>query len=139
MSNPDSDIVVLENLENAILKRPREGGTLCACWNNTYKCADEYCEICNGTGRIIKTKTSTLIRASMDVSGQLIDDDEPSCYIYTYHTGVRIGDTVVMKGETYTVVSVNSGKTVAGADIMICGLDYASDDNNTVSDIGRYK
>jgi hypothetical protein len=139
MSEPDNDIIVLENLEKAILKRPREGGCVCACWNNTYKCADENCEVCNGTGKILGIETSTLIEASIDLSGQLIDDDEPFLYIYTYHGDVRVGDCVVMKGETYVVVSVSRGKTVAGQDVMICGLDYADINNNVVSDIKRYK
>lgn len=139
MSSQDNDIIVLETLEKAILKRPREGGDVCACWNNTYKSADDGCNVCNGTGRIIGTETNTLIEASVDLSGQLIDDDEPTLYIYTYHTDIRMKDRVVMKGETYVIVSVSGGKTVAGKQVMICGLDYADINNNHVSDIERYK
>lgn len=113
-------------------------GRRCDCVDPVYGESDRDCQACMGAGVIIK-RTQRLSQASMETSGQIVDEDDPIIYACTFDEDIQPDDTVICKGKRYVVMELSSGVTPDGKDVIIAGLDYERNYNHSQTVLSRYK
>lgn len=113
-------------------------GRRCDCVDPVYDEADPDCRVCLGAGVVVK-RTQRLVKASMQTSGQIIDEGDPIIYACTFEEDVQIDDTIVCKGKRYVVIELSSGVTPEGRDVIVAGLDYERNYSHSQTVLSRYK
>lgn len=113
-------------------------GRRCDCVDPVYNESDSDCQACFGAGIIVK-RTQRLSQASLETSGQIIDDGDPIIYACTFDEDIQVDDTVICKGKRYIVTELSSGVTVEGKDVIIAGLDYERNYSHSQTILSRYK
>lgn len=113
-------------------------GRRCDCVDPVYDEADSDCQACLGAGIIVK-RTQRLTNASMQSSGQIIDEGDPIIYACTFEEDVQIDDIIICKGKRYIVIELSSGVTPEGKDVIVAGLDYERNYSHSQAVLSRYK
>lgn len=113
-------------------------GRRCDCVDPVYDEADSDCRVCLGAGVVVK-RTQRLIKASMQTSGQIIDEGDPIIYACTFDEDIQVDDIVVCKGKRYVVIELSSGVTPEGRDVIVAGLDYERNYSHSQTVLSRYK
>ena len=113
-------------------------GRRCDCVDPVYDESDPDCQVCLGAGIVVR-RTQRLAKASMQSSGQIIDDGDPIIYACTFEEDVQIDDIVICKGKRYIVIELSSGVTPEGKDVIVAGLDYERNYDHSQTVLSRYK
>lgn len=113
-------------------------GRQCDCVDPVYDEADNDCQACLGAGIIVK-RTQRLIKASIQLSGQIVDEGDPIIYACTFDEDIQIDDIIVCKGKRYIVIELSSGVTPEGKDVIVAGLDYERNYSHSQTVLSRYK
>lgn len=126
----------IENLQLIIVER--KSVKKCRCWNSLYETGDPNCIQCSGTG-YLEGREQRLSKACLQSVGQFVDEGDPLLYACTHDFNVKVGDVIVCVGTRYIVIEIGAGFTPDNKDVLICGLNYETDNYYDQAELERYK